>query len=208
MEKRHRIMFDSSSNIILVSGSPEIQNWLDKTLFTSSVEACAPASDMVRGNALSLAATMKIFKSILDLRTHSVVFFHFKTSPQLLQLFRRMLQSCFATKLQKCSVDHVSLSNFSSAYRGDWISIIGLNSSFSWIYTKPWISLKTQLSFFILHHFFKMEEREMHFHLASLMCGRLTSAFTVLGPYLSVVTLPTDKTLSITLSTWGHLKHS
>ena len=33
-----------------------------------------------------------------------VVFFHFKTSLQLFQLFRRLLQLCFAVKLQTCFV--------------------------------------------------------------------------------------------------------
>ena len=36
--------------------------------------------------------------------SHSIylLFLHFKTSPHLLQLFRRTLQHCFAVKLQKC----------------------------------------------------------------------------------------------------------
>ena len=33
-------------------------------------------------------------------------------SPQLLQLFKRMLERCFVVKLQKCSVDYETLSNF------------------------------------------------------------------------------------------------
>ena len=33
------------------------------------------------------------------------VFLHFKTSPYLIELFRRMLQHRFAVKLQKCFVD-------------------------------------------------------------------------------------------------------
>ena len=34
---------------------------------------------------------------------------HFKTSPRLLQLFRRMLRRCFAVTLQKCFVDYETL---------------------------------------------------------------------------------------------------
>ena len=48
----------------------------------------------------------------------------FKTSPQLLQLFRRMLQCCFAVKLQKCFMDYATSLDFPSS-RGwvdnDWI---------------------------------------------------------------------------------------
>ena len=44
-------------------------------------------------------------------------------SPQLLQLFQRMLQHCFAVRLQKSFTAHKTLSDFSSAWRwvdSDW----------------------------------------------------------------------------------------
>ena len=35
----------------------------------------------------------------------SAALYHFKSSLYLLQLFRRMMQRCFAVKLQKCFLD-------------------------------------------------------------------------------------------------------
>ena len=50
------------------------------------------------------------------------VFFFFKTSLQLLQLFRRMLQRCFTVKLKKCFGDYVTSPDFPSAWRGEVIT--------------------------------------------------------------------------------------
>ena len=53
---------------------------------------------------------------------------HSKTSPQLLQLFRRMLQCCLTVMLQKCFVGFDTKPDFPSAWRwGDnnWIFISG-----------------------------------------------------------------------------------
>lgn len=42
---------------------------------------------------------------------------HFETSPQLLQLFRRMLQCCFAVKFKKCFEDNKTSPDLPSAWR-------------------------------------------------------------------------------------------
>ena len=45
-----------------------------------------------------------LYRTILFL--FFIVLLHFKTSPHLLQVFRRMLPCCFAMKLQKCFMDY------------------------------------------------------------------------------------------------------
>ena len=47
----------------------------------------------------------ELYGAVLMLGFFSVVISHFKTGPHLLQLLRRMLQRCFAVKLQKCFVE-------------------------------------------------------------------------------------------------------
>ena len=42
---------------------------------------------------------------------------HFKTSPHLLQLFRRILQLCFDVKLQECFLDNKTLSTLPTSMR-------------------------------------------------------------------------------------------
>ena len=52
---------------------------------------------------------MEPFNVLFQLLFFFFFFLHFKTSPRLLQLFRRMLRRCFAVTLQKCFVDYETL---------------------------------------------------------------------------------------------------
>ena len=47
----------------------------------------------------------------------AVFFLCFKTSPNLVQLFRRILPHCFAEKLKKYFVDYKTSPDFPSAWR-------------------------------------------------------------------------------------------
>ena len=61
-------------------------------------------------------------------------FFFLKTSPHLLQLFWRMLQCCFAVKLQKCYVDDQTppLHQHEGEIDNDWILISGWTRIFEY----------------------------------------------------------------------------
>lgn len=69
-------------------------------------------------------------------------FLRFKTSPFLLQLFRRMLQRCFAVKLLKCFADEEPSPSFPSLW--GWIvndRIFGWTVSSTSIYPKVHLPL-------------------------------------------------------------------
>lgn len=81
------------NGVIQVFGSPKI-HWLEKRLFTLSMHIFNRISGFYRCRA-----------SCMEQFTYfSNYFLCFKTSPQLIQLVRRMLQQRLAGKIEKCFV--------------------------------------------------------------------------------------------------------
>lgn len=115
----------SSPHVIQV---PQKLSRFEKTLFTASTHGRAPVSPsgMVHANSFSLVTTVKITDKKNVLMTSFQInlgspgfrrlgwrrrsFIHFKTSPRLPLLFRRILQRLFTVKLQKCFVTWLSIS--------------------------------------------------------------------------------------------------
>ena len=111
--------------------------------------ACALTLDGMHPDALSLAAIQlydfgsekcvsnvfpsqfgiaEIWETLTLFVCLLLIFFNcflcFETSPQLLKLLRRMLQCCFAVKLQKCFMDYATSPDFPSSWGwvdNDWI---------------------------------------------------------------------------------------
>lgn len=111
MNYQHKWAPYSLSTVFQVSGGPEIQIDL-RTVFEAKIITAA-AKLKVQIEVVNIfyidLGTQDIWRLASD-KLHSMfflVFFvvvslHFKTSPQLLQLFRRTMQRCFSAKLQKC----------------------------------------------------------------------------------------------------------
>ena len=130
----------SSPRVVQVPGSPEIPNWFEKVIFTPSMhdQAHTLTSDGVCVNPFTWKTIvtnifLNQFGILIILRwavwRHFRLVLHVKTSPHLLQLFKRVPQCCLVVKLQSRVVDNetsTSRTKFSrSAVDDDWIFHFG-----------------------------------------------------------------------------------